>query len=40
VGVIYEAAPVHRVGRTPVWDPDQVRAWHSARRGQGWRATT
>ena len=33
-------APTHRVGRTPVWDPDQIRAWHNARRGQGWRATT
>ncbi|KQC35060.1 hypothetical protein UK82_28530 [Frankia sp. ACN1ag] len=31
-------APARRVGRTPMWDPDTVRAWQAARRGRGWRA--
>ncbi|CUU60852.1 hypothetical protein Ga0074812_14852 [Parafrankia irregularis] len=31
-------APARRIGRTPVWDPAAVRAWHTGRRGRGWRA--
>ncbi|CAI7974353.1 hypothetical protein FRAHR75_1310013 [Frankia sp. Hr75.2] len=31
-------APTRRIGRTPVWDPAQVRTWQAARRGRGWRA--
>jgi len=33
-------APARRVGRTPLWDPAEVRAWQAARRGRGWRAST
>lgn len=33
-------APLRRVGRTPVWDPADVRAWQDGRRGRGWRAGT
>jgi len=30
--------PSSHVGRTPVWNPDDVRAWPATRPGQGWRA--
>ncbi|WP_139738376.1 helix-turn-helix transcriptional regulator [Actinomyces wuliandei] len=30
-------APVRHVGRTPLWDPDQVRAWAATRPGRGRR---
>lgn len=29
------ADPSLRVGRTPRWRPDQVRAWHAGRPGRG-----
>ncbi len=29
--------PVRHVGRTPVWDAAEVRAWHEARPGKGGR---
>lgn len=32
-------APVRRVGRTPLWDADEVRAWVRSRPGQGSRST-
>lgn len=28
-------SPVRHVGRTPVWDADQVRAWAATRPGRG-----
>lgn len=31
--------PVRRVGRTPLWDEQEVRAWAAARPGQGSRST-
>lgn len=36
-------APDAMTGRTPGWLPEREpewRAWHAARRGQGWRAGT
>ncbi|WP_152990081.1 AlpA family transcriptional regulator [Frankia sp. ACN1ag] len=30
--------PTRHIGRAPVWDSAQVRAWQAARRGRGWRA--
>jgi hypothetical protein len=30
-------APGRHLGRTPLWDPAEVRAWQAARRGRGWR---
>jgi hypothetical protein len=37
--VAREQAPAaeRQFGRTNVWRPSTVRAWHSSRRGQGWR---
>nr|WP_235681370.1 hypothetical protein [Tomitella gaofuii] len=29
--------PIEYVGRTPLWDADEVRAWHAGRPGQGAR---
>lgn len=33
-------APVRRVGRTPLWDEDEVRQWVAERPGQGSRSTS
>lgn len=28
-------APVRRIGRTPLWDEDEMKAWNDARPGRG-----
>lgn len=32
-------APARKIGHSPVWRPDVIRAWQESRRGQGWRAS-
>lgn len=32
--------PVERIGRTPMWDREEVWSWHLARNGLGWRRST
>lgn len=31
-------APDRTYGRTPLWRPDTIEAWHASRPGRGWRA--
>ncbi|MDP3889838.1 AlpA family transcriptional regulator [Nocardioides sp.] len=31
--------PVRRIGRTPLWDEDEVKTWHQNRPGKGARTT-
>lgn len=32
-------APVAHLGKLSLWDAEEVRRWHSSRRGQGWRGS-